>query len=68
MDRYCLLVQSYSEAVNKLRDLQGAEFERARQGLSQARLAAQDARIALERHERNHDCLGRASPVDRPSA
>jgi len=57
LDRYCALVQTYSEAVLELRSADSAEFEQSRAYAEQVRVIAQQARLEWEEHERTHACV-----------
>jgi hypothetical protein len=56
MDRYCRLVQAYSEAVKEMRNSTGQEFARVQEHVERIRNAAQDARLEVGQHESKHRC------------
>jgi hypothetical protein len=49
-------VIAYSDAVNESLTLSGEKFEKARMHFDQLRVLGQNARIAMEEHERTHGC------------
>ena len=51
VNEYYSSLQTYSQAVSKLRGLSGTEFEYAYQEAERARLACERCRIKLEDHE-----------------
>lgn len=57
LDRYCALVQTYSEAVLDVRSSDPGELGQARAHADQLRTIAQQARHDWEEHERTHGCV-----------
>ena len=57
MERYCALLQSYSDAVQHLTGLDSEVFaERSRQ-VEELRLTVRQARRDWEEHEKSHGCV-----------
>ena len=75
MDRYCALVQTFSETVLEMRNAEVAHIEQIRADAERLRIVAHQARLDWEEHERTHGCLRKpaaraqaASDDDRESA
>jgi hypothetical protein len=64
LKRYSALVTAYSEAVNESLPLSGEKFEKARAHFDQLRILGQNARIAMEEHERAHGCNPASQKAD----
>lgn len=57
LDRYCALVQTYSEAVLEMRGADAASMDQVREYAEQLRAITQQARLEWEEHERTHRCI-----------
>lgn len=63
MSEYHHCVRDFADHVDRLRDLQGGEFNRTYRQSEAARLKCEEAGIALRRHVHEHGCGTEAEKV-----
>jgi hypothetical protein len=57
-EEYHACVDRFRVAVSALKNLLGSEFDRAYETSEKHRVAVEKARLALDRHRREHQCQG----------